>query len=50
MECDALATVCLLLGAEKGLALVEETEGVEALFVTEEGISLTSGMEFTPDK
>ena len=50
MDCDALATVCLLLGSEKGKALVERTEGVEALFVTEEGISMTSGMAFERKK
>lgn len=34
---DALSTTCLLLGEEKGMALIESLEGVEALFVTEDG-------------
>lgn len=34
---DALSTTCLLLGQEKGMALVERLEGVEALFITTQG-------------
>ena len=34
---DALSTTCLLLGLEDGLALVENLEGVEALFITGDG-------------
>lgn len=34
---DALSTACLLLGQEKGLALVESLEGVEALFIAQDG-------------
>lgn len=34
---DALSTTCLLLGLEDGLALVESLDGVEALFITQDG-------------
>lgn len=34
---DALSTTCLLLGEEKGLALVERLQDVEALFVLSDG-------------
>ena len=34
---DALSTTCLLLGQERGLALIESLDGVEALFITEDG-------------
>ncbi len=31
---DALATICIALGVEDGLALIESLDGVEAIFVT----------------
>ena len=34
---DALSTTCLLLGEEKGMALIEGLDGIEALFITETG-------------
>ena len=34
---DALSTTCLLLGREKGLALIESLPGVEALFIDNDG-------------
>lgn len=34
---DALSTTCLLLGQEKGMALIESLPGVEALFITSDG-------------
>ena len=34
---DALSTTCFLLGIEKGMALVEQLDDVEALFITTEG-------------
>ena len=50
-DCDALATTCLLLGTEKGLARIEAEEGIEALFVGLDGeIRTTSGMVWTPIK
>lgn len=41
---DALSTTCLLLGAEKGMALVESMQGIEALFVLVDGqMRMSSG-------
>lgn len=41
---DALSTTCLLLGQEKGAALIESLDGVEALFILTDGTQLpTSG-------
>ncbi len=37
LHADALSTTCLLLGLEKGLAYIEELDGVEAVFVTASG-------------
>ena len=43
---DALSTTCLLLGQEKGLALIESLPGVEALFVAEDGtLTPSSGFD-----
>lgn len=39
---DALSTSCLLLGSEEGMKLVEQTQGVEAVFVTRDGVILES--------
>lgn len=39
---DALSTSCLLLGSEEGMKLVEQTAGVEAVFVTRDGVILES--------
>lgn len=42
---DALSTSCFVLGLEKGLALAEKLEDVEAVFITTDGeIVQTSGM------
>ncbi len=35
-DCDALATICLLYGHEKGKALIDDTPGIEALFILED--------------
>ncbi len=46
MQGDALSTVCLLDGLEKGMALIESLDGVEAVFISKDGtITMTSGME-----
>ncbi len=37
MQADALSTACFVLGLEKGMALVQEQPGVEAVFVTRQG-------------
>lgn len=45
-DCDALATIMLIYGEEKGLQLAEETEGIEAFFITKDGRYVhTEGME-----
>ena len=48
-DCDALSTICLMLGVDEGLKLIESVDGIEAAFIGTDGqISLTSGMKFTP--
>ena len=39
---DALSTSCLLLGQERGLALIESLDGVEALFIMADGSMIPS--------
>jgi thiamine biosynthesis lipoprotein len=39
---DALSTTCLLLGEEKGLALIEKMPDVEALFIEKDGDKVMS--------
>lgn len=36
-EADALSTACIVLGAEDGLKLIDDYEGAEAVFITNEG-------------
>ena len=51
VDCDALSTVCLLLGTEKGKAIIENTAGTEAVFISREGdITLTAGLYRENDK
>ena len=46
-DCDALSTICLLYGLEEGLELIESMDGVEAVFVTDDGeVHTTSGAEY----
>lgn len=43
--CDALSTTVFLMGLSDGLSYVESLDGVEAIFITEDGaIQTTSGM------
>ena len=50
-DCDALSTVCLLLGTEKGKEIIENTAGTEAVFISREGdITLTAGLYRENDK
>lgn len=43
---DCLSTACFTLGLDKGLELIEKTEGVEAIFVTEDNqMHLSSGAD-----
>ena len=39
---DALSTACLLMGQEKGMELIEQLEGVEALFLATDGTQTAS--------
>ncbi len=50
-DCDALSTICLSMGSEKGSALIEGLEGYEAVFILRDGsIVTTSGADFTAAK
>lgn len=47
VEADALSTACFVLGLQDGLALVEATDGVEALFIAADGsLIASSGLEY----
>ena len=46
-ECDALSTVCLMLGLDEGRSLIESIQGYEAVFITDtETIVSTSDAVF----
>ena len=46
-DCDALATILLTMGEEKGLEAAEGYEGIEAFFITTDGRYVsTEGMGF----
>ena len=40
-DCDALSTLCMVLGEEKGKEIIEKLDGYEAVFITR-GIKMTS--------
>lgn len=43
---DALSTTCFILGLDKGMDLVEKTEGIEAMFITsDQEIHTSSGFD-----
>ncbi len=42
MECDALSTACYILGVDKSLELIDGMEGVEAVFIDNDGNAHTS--------
>lgn len=47
MDTDALSTICLIKGYEEASKLIEQTDGVEAVFVLHDGsIQKTSGAKF----
>ena len=47
MDLDALSTICLIKGSKAAKQLIEETDGVEAVFLLNDGTTdQTSGMEF----
>ena len=46
-DCDALATILLMMGEEKAMETVEQTEGIEAFVITQDGRYVsTEGMGF----
>lgn len=46
-DIDALSTTCLIKGADEGMKLIENTDGVEAIFVLSDGsIRTTDGAGF----
>lgn len=51
VDCDALSTVCMLLGTESGLEIINNTANTEAVFIDREGnITLSSGLYRENDK
>ena len=49
MDIDALSTICLIKGHRDAKELIENTEGIEAVFILNDGSAdTTSGMEFEP--
>lgn len=47
VDCDALSTICLIIGSKNAKELIEKTDNVEALLVTtDEEYIVTSGMNF----
>ena len=50
-DCDALSTICLILGSEEGSRLIESMDGYEALFILrDDSVQKTEGMDFTPSE
>lgn len=51
MDVDALSTICLIKGCEEAKKLIENTDGIEAVFILGDGSTdQTSGMKFEADK
>ena len=51
LDCDALSTVCMLLGTEDGLEIINNTAETEAVFIDRDGgITLSSGLYRENDK
>lgn len=49
MDCDAMGTVCLMLGEEKGREALENIPGLQAAFIDQEDrITTTDGLEIVP--
>jgi FAD:protein FMN transferase len=44
IDADALSTITFMLGEKKGIELIESIGDVEAIFVTEDNVSYTSGV------
>lgn len=50
-DIDALSTICLIKGSAEGMELIEDTDGVEGVFVLSNGdILTTDGADFEPVK
>ena len=48
-DLDALSTICLIKGLDGARELIENTDGIEAVFILSDGTTeQTSGMEFEP--
>lgn len=46
VDCDALSTVCFVLGLDEGMALLERLENTEGIFITSDfQVHLTSGLD-----
>ena len=51
IDCDALSTVCMLLGTGKGLEIINNTADTEAVFIDRENnITLSAGLYRENDK
>lgn len=51
IDCDALSTVCMLLGTEKGLEIINNTADTEAVFIDRENnMTLSAGLYRENDK
>ncbi len=51
LDCDALSTVCMLLGTEKGLEIINNTADAEAVFIDRDNnITLSLGLYRENDK
>lgn len=45
LDCDALSTVCMLMGTSEGIKIINDIENTEAVFISRKGeITLTSGL------
>ena len=50
-DIDALSTICLILGADEGVRLIEKQDGIEGVFVLSDGsIRTTEGAGFEAEK
>ena len=46
-QCDAMSTICLLMGSEEGMKFIESNKEFEALFYCKDGsVKKTEGMDF----
>ena len=46
-QCDAMSTICLLMGSDEGMKFIESNKDFEALFYCKDGsVKKTEGMDF----